>query len=84
MSTGDDDRGRHHREQLRDVSQAVIVTVIPRSTGRFSLVSRRDQVKRSTRPSLTRRPVADLRHAFELDDYNVDGRLSGEFHVATI
>jgi translocation and assembly module TamB len=27
------------------------------------------------------RPIADLRHAFELDDYDVDGVLSGEFHV---
>ena len=26
-------------------------------------------------------PVADLRHAFELDDYDVDGVLSGEFHI---
>ncbi|MEQ1575112.1 MAG: translocation/assembly module TamB domain-containing protein [Vicinamibacterales bacterium] len=28
-----------------------------------------------------KRPVADLRHAFTLDDYDVDGLLSGEFHV---
>ena len=30
---------------------------------------------------VTRRPVVDLRRAFALDEYNVDGRLSGEFHV---
>ena len=30
---------------------------------------------------MTRRPLADLRHAFELDDYAVDGLTSGEFHV---
>ena len=26
-------------------------------------------------------PLSELRHAFGLDDYPVDGRLSGEFHV---
>src|SRR5690606_12854682 len=26
-------------------------------------------------------PVADLRHAFAIDDYPVDGALSGDFHV---
>jgi hypothetical protein len=31
--------------------------------------------------TMTRRPMADLRHAFELDDYPVDGLTSGEFHV---
>jgi len=28
-----------------------------------------------------RRPLVDLRHAFALDDYDVQGRLSGEYHV---
>ncbi len=27
------------------------------------------------------RPLVDLRHAFALDDYDVEGRLSGEYHV---
>ena len=31
--------------------------------------------------TMTRRPLADLRHAFALDDYAVDGLTSGEFHV---
>jgi hypothetical protein len=35
----------------------------------------------NARVRLADRPVVDLRHAFELDDYPVDGRLSGEFHV---
>ena len=35
----------------------------------------------NARVRLTRRPMADLRHAFELDDYHVDGLVSGEFHV---
>lgn len=30
---------------------------------------------------LTRRPLKDLRHAFELDDYPAEGLTSGEFHV---
>jgi hypothetical protein len=31
--------------------------------------------------TMTRRPLRDLRHAFELDDYPVEGLTSGEFHV---
>ena len=30
---------------------------------------------------MTRRPMADLKHAFELDDYDIDGLVSGEYHV---
>lgn len=30
---------------------------------------------------LTKRPLKDLRHAFELDDYPVDGLASGEYHI---
>jgi hypothetical protein len=30
---------------------------------------------------ITDRPLADLRHAFLLDDYPIDGRLTGEFHL---
>jgi hypothetical protein len=51
--------------------------------GRFSLgFPRRDggeQINATIR--VTRWPVVDLRHAFTIDDYDVDGRLSGEFHV---
>jgi len=30
---------------------------------------------------MTKRSLADLRHAFELDDYPVDGLASGEYHI---
>jgi hypothetical protein len=35
----------------------------------------------NARIRITRRPLNDLRHAFELDDYPLEGLLSGEFHV---
>ena len=35
----------------------------------------------NARVKLTRRPMADLRHAFELDDWPVEGFVSGEYHV---
>ena len=68
-----------------DVKEAVIrsgdSTVV--TNGRFSLgYPRRDggeEINAIVR--LIRRPIADLRHAFELDDYNLDGLFSGEFHV---
>jgi hypothetical protein len=51
--------------------------------GRFSLgFPRRDGGEEmNARVRVMRRPVADLRHAFELDDYPVEGLLSGEFRV---
>ena len=51
--------------------------------GRFSLgYPRKDGGEEiNARVRLTDRPIADLRHAFLLDDYPVDGRLSGEFHL---
>jgi hypothetical protein len=51
--------------------------------GRFSLgFPRRDGGEEiNARIRIIRRPVADLRHAFDIDDYNVDGLFSGEFHV---
>jgi len=51
--------------------------------GRFSLgYPRHDEGEEiNARIRLIRRPVADLRHAFDLDDYPVEGLLSGEFHV---
>ena len=51
--------------------------------GRFSLgYPRKDGGEEiNARVRLTDRPIADLRHAFELDDYPVAGRLSGEFHL---
>ena len=51
--------------------------------GRFSLgYPRRDGGEEiDARVRLTRWPIADLKHAFELDDYSIDGRASGEYHL---
>ena len=53
------------------------------ANGQFSLgYPRRDggeQINAVVR--LTRRPMADLKQAFEIDDYDMDGAVSGEFHV---
>jgi hypothetical protein len=51
--------------------------------GRFSLgFPRRDGGEEiNARIRVIRRPLSHLRHAFGLDDYDVDGLLSGEFHV---
>jgi hypothetical protein len=51
--------------------------------GRFSLgYPRRDGGEEiNARIRVIRRPLADLKHAFELDDYDMDGAFSGEFHV---
>jgi translocation and assembly module TamB len=53
------------------------------ANGRFALgYPRRDGGEEiNARVRLARRSLADLRHAFLLDDYDVDGRLSGEFHL---
>ncbi|HSC28702.1 MAG TPA: hypothetical protein VLD67_15605, partial [Vicinamibacterales bacterium] len=54
-----------------------------RANGQFSLgYPRRDgREEIDARVRISRRPLADLRHAFRLDDYPVEGVLSGEFHV---
>jgi translocation-and-assembly-module (TAM) inner membrane subunit TamB-like protein len=51
--------------------------------GLFSLGYPRDDggEEIDARFRLVRRDVASLRHAFDIDDYPVDGRLSGEFHL---
>jgi hypothetical protein len=51
--------------------------------GRFSLgYPRKDGGEEiNARIRIERRPIADLRHAFELDDYDLDGILSGQFSV---
>jgi hypothetical protein len=53
------------------------------ANGPFSLgYPRRDGGEElNARVRITRRPLADLRHAFELDDYPVEGLVSGDFHV---
>jgi hypothetical protein len=54
-----------------------------RTSGRFSLgYPRRDGGEEiNARFWVTGRKVADLRRAFALTDYRLDGRLSGEFHL---
>ena len=51
--------------------------------GRFSLgYPRKDNGEQiNATVNITRRPLKDLRHAFELDDWPVEGLMSGEFHV---
>jgi translocation-and-assembly-module (TAM) inner membrane subunit TamB-like protein len=51
--------------------------------GRFSLGYPRSDAGEeiNARVRIMKRPVLDLRHAFGLDDYPVEGLLSGEFHV---
>jgi hypothetical protein len=53
------------------------------ATGTFSLgYPRRDKGEEiNAVVRLKRRPLADLRHAFELDDYPVEGFVSGEYHL---
>jgi hypothetical protein len=54
-----------------------------RADGRFSLgYPRRDAGEEiNARVSMQNRPLADLRHAFRLDAYPVDGLVSGEWHL---
>ena len=51
--------------------------------GRFSLgYPRRDGGEEiNARIRIDGRPVADLKHAFTLDEYKLQGRFTGEFHV---
>jgi translocation and assembly module TamB len=54
-----------------------------RTTGRFSLgYPRRDGGEElNARFSVNGRDLADLRRAFSLDDYRLEGRFSGDFHL---
>jgi hypothetical protein len=68
-----------------NISRAVIRSGLSRMdvTGQFSLGYPRadggEQI--DARIRLTDRPLADLRDAFDLQDYDIDGALSGDFHV---
>ena len=68
-----------------DVKNAVINAGASEITaeGLFSLgYPRKDGGEQiNARVRLTRRPMADLKRAFELDDYDMDGLVSGEYHV---
>ena len=67
------------------VSESVITdgTSDIRTDGKFSLgYPRRDNGEEiNARVRINRRRLADLRHAFELDDYPVEGIVSGEYHL---
>ena len=68
-----------------DVKEVVITAgdSIIRADGRFSLgYPRRDGGEEiNARVRIENRSLADLRHAFQIDDYPVDGLLSGEYHL---
>ena len=58
-------------------------TALIETDGRFALgYPRKDGGEEiNARIRATRWPLTDLRHAFVLDDWPLDGRLSGEFHL---
>ena len=68
-----------------DITDALITKDAARidADGRFSLgYPRRDGGEElNARFRLADSPLVELRHAFKLDDYDVAGRLSGEFHL---
>jgi hypothetical protein len=68
-----------------DVTKAVITKDGARieADGRFSIgYPRRDDGEEwNARFRVTDAPIVELRHAFGIDDYAVDGRLAGEFHL---
>jgi hypothetical protein len=68
-----------------DVSDTLIIDgdSTMRADGRYSLGFPRSDggEEIDARILLTNRPLADLRHAFDLDDYDLDGSFSGEFRV---
>ena len=75
-----------HREQLRHhlaraLIQAGESTIA--AEGRFSLgYPRKDNGEEINAViRMSRRPLRDLRHAFQLDDYPVEGIASGEYHI---
>jgi hypothetical protein len=66
-----------------DVTNVVITSGAStiRTSGRYSIgFPRRDQGEEiNAQIAIEGRPVADLRYAFGLDEYNLDGTLSGDF-----
>lgn len=66
-----------------DVKNVVIMSGAStiRTDGRYSLgYPRRDGGEQvNAHVAIERRPISDLRYAFELDEYNLDGTLSGDF-----
>ena len=68
-----------------DVTDVTITSgsSVIKTTGRYSLgFPRKDGGEEiNARIEIAGRPVADLRHAFDIDEYDIDGLLSGEFTV---
>src|SRR5688500_410711 len=68
-----------------NISRAAIRSGVSRMdvTGQFSLgYPRADGGEQMDgRIRVTDRPISDLREAFDLQDYDIDGTLSGDFHV---
>jgi hypothetical protein len=68
-----------------DISNAVVTRAQSsiRAEGRFALgYPRKDGGEEiNARFVIESRPMRDLRHAFQLDDWPVDGTVSGEFHL---
>ncbi len=68
-----------------NISRAVITKELSRMdvTGKFSLgYPRADGGEQfDARVRVTEMPVSDFREAFDLQDYDVDGMLTGDFHV---
>ena len=82
--------GRGHADLVIENSYAYVKGAVLKSgdseivaDGQFSLgYPRRDHGDEiNARVRLTRRPLKDLRHAFELDDYPMEGLVSGDYHV---
>ena len=69
-----------------DVADVVIASGDSRirTTGRYSIgFPRADGGEEiNARIDIASRPVVDLRHAFTLDDYDLDGTLDGQFQIA--
>ncbi len=68
-----------------DVTDGVVTKAASelRAEGRFSLSTPRDDrgEEINTHVTLKDWPISDLRHAFDLDDYPINGRTSGEYRV---
>ena len=64
--------GGHERGSRRSRRTGASRSAIPRKDGGEEI---------NARFTLRDRPMSDLRHAFELDDWPVDGKVSGEFRL---
>jgi hypothetical protein len=69
-----------------DVSNVTITSgeSVIKTDGRYSIgFPRKDGGEQiNARIQIAKRPVADLRHAFAIDEYDIEGFLNGEFQIA--